>query len=76
MNELNQTRDAHLAALEDELHYLNQISKYLNYLYQAYTVGKLKNDNRTWYTKVGMKNCDHEIERVKKEMEQIQLNET
>ena len=65
------TQDNLVSLLEDELHYLNQILKYLNYLHQTYTVGKLKNDNRTWYTKVGMKNCDHEIERVKKELENI-----
>lgn len=73
MNKTNNTSP--LILLKDELHYLDQIAKYLNHLHHTYTTGKLKNENRAWYTKIGIKNCDHERERVKKEIETIQ-NET
>ena len=65
----NQIKASLIEAKKDELHYLNQIAKYLNHLYYTYTTGKLKNDNRAWYTKVGIKNCNSERERVEQEIE-------
>jgi hypothetical protein len=60
-----------IGALENELHYLDEILKYLNNLYILYSSGKLENKNRHYYTEVGITNCNFEIERVKKEIEKI-----
>ncbi len=60
-----------LTAKRNELHYLDQVYKYLKYLECLYKASKIKDENRAWYTMVGIKNCDSERERVKAEIQNL-----
>ena len=56
-------------AKQDQLHFLNQILKYLKHLEYIHKTGILKDDRKALYTEISIFNTNSEIEKLLKEIE-------
>lgn len=71
MNTENQIKSSFVSAKTDELHYLNQVIKYLNHLLHIYQVGKLEDETKAFGIKNGLENYYYQKEKIQKELNQM-----
>lgn len=68
MNSERQTINKRLAAKQDELHYLDQVYKYLKFLEQGYNVGVLKDEEKAWQINISLLNIGRQRDKLLKEI--------
>jgi len=64
-------KDSLIETKNDELHYLNQVIKYLNHLLYIYQVGKLEDVTKAFGIKNGLENYNFQKEKIQKELNQM-----
>lgn len=64
-----------LEAKRNELHYLDQVYKYLKHLENIYTTGKLKDENHAWQVQTSLRNTETQRNIVSKKIEELTLKE-
>jgi len=57
-----------IEAKTDELHYLDQVYKYLKYLEHTYKVGKLEDKEKAWQIDISLKNTNKQRDIVRREI--------
>jgi len=67
----NPIKGSFISAKTDELHYLDQVYKYLKCLEHIYKVGKLEDEDKAWYINVSIQNTNRQREKVKLEIKQL-----
>lgn len=60
-----------IEAKTDELHYLDQVYKYLKYLEHIYKVGKLQDEEKAWQIGISLSNINRQREKVKNKIKQL-----
>jgi len=60
-----------IIAKTDELHYLDQVYKYLKHLEHIYKVGKLEDKNKALQIEISLENTGKQRETLKKEISEI-----
>lgn len=63
-----------IEAKTDELHYLDQVYKYLKYLEHIYKVGKLEDKEKAWQIDISLKNTNRQRDIVRKEIVRLTEN--
>ena len=71
----NQLKESLISSKRDELHFLDQIHKYMKHLEFMYTSGKLEDKKKAFHIEISLSNIDYQREILKKEMENLE-NET
>lgn len=61
-------------AKNDELHFLDQIYKYMKHLEFMYTSGKLEDKKKSFHIENSLSNIDYQREILKKEIEEFTGN--
>lgn len=67
----NQLKESLISAKRDELHFLDQIYKYMKHLEFMYTSGKLEDKKKAFHIKISLTNIDYQREILKKEIEYL-----
>lgn len=70
-----QLNESLISAKRDELHFLDQIHKYMKHLEFMYTCGKLEDRKKAFHIEISLSNIDYQRKELKKEMENLE-NET
>ena len=60
-----------IGAMTDELHYLDQIYKYMKHLEHIYKVGKLQDEEKAWQIGISLSNTNRQREKVKNKIKQL-----
>jgi len=76
MSEMNtktekQIKASFIGAKTDELHYLDQIYKYMKHLEHIYKVGKLEDEEKAWQISISLSNTNRQREKIKNEIKQL-----
>lgn len=66
-----QIKASFISAKTDELHYLDQIYKYMKHLEHIYKVGKLQDEEKAWQIDISLSNTNRQREKIKNEIKQL-----
>jgi hypothetical protein len=66
-----QIKASFIGAMTDELHYLDQIYKYMKHLEHIYKVGKLQDEEKAWHVGISLSNTNRQREKVKNKIKQL-----
>lgn len=69
-----QIKASFIGAMTDELHYLDQIYKYMKHLEHIYKVGKLEDKEKAWQIDISLKNTNRQRDIVRKEIVRLTEN--